>query len=110
MINVRDYILLVLEKKKWNKTRFCQEINKIESLLGDKRTTVQNIANYFDGTWPFRPKILAKWETALDLPRGTLINMVSQPICKESKLELANVIKKIDDRKKVKYENNACKK
>jgi hypothetical protein len=95
MINVSDYIKLVLEKKRWNKTKLCSEINKIEARLGEKRTTNQNITNYLNGMWAFRPKILAKWEIALELPMGTLMNMVASPITKEGKEELRETIEKL---------------
>jgi transcriptional regulator with XRE-family HTH domain len=96
MIDVSTYIKLVLEKKKWTRTKLCEEINKIEARLGEKRTTNQNITNYLNGMWAFRPKILAKWEQALGLPRGSLINMVAPPLGKDAKNELRETIERLD--------------
>ena len=95
MINVSDYIKMLLEKKGWTKTKLCDEINKIEKELGEKRTVPQNITNYLNGLYAFRPKILAKWEKALGLKEGTLMNMVMPPITKEAKEELRETINKL---------------
>lgn len=95
MIDVSSYIEMILAKKKWTRTRLCEEINKIEAKLGEKRTTPSNITNYFNGMWAFRPKILAKWEIALGLKEGTLMNMVMPPITKEGKEELRETINKL---------------
>lgn len=95
MINVADYIRILLEKKGWTKTKLCDEINKIEKELGEKRTVPQNITNYLNGMWAFRPKVLAKWEKALGLKEGTLMNMVAPPITKEGKEELKETINKL---------------
>ena len=95
MLSVADYIKLILKKKKWTRVRLCKELNKVESKLGDSRTTTQNITNYLNGYWEFRPKILVKYEKALGLKFGTLINMVSAPISKDSKRELKRIIEKI---------------
>jgi len=95
MINVSSYILMILEKKGWTRTKLCEEINKIESKLGEKRTTVNNVSQYLNGVWAFRPKILAKWEIALGLKRGTLMNMVMPPITKEGKVELEETIERL---------------
>ena len=48
MINVNEYIKLVLSKKKWSNRRLCKEINRIEEKLGDSRTSYQNITNYLN--------------------------------------------------------------
>lgn len=95
MLSVSDYIKLILQKKKWTNVRLCQELNKIEEKLGDSRTSPQNITNYFKGEWAFRPKILVKYEVALGLPLGTLINMVEKPKSKEGQKELNEIIKKV---------------
>ena len=95
MINVANYIQMLLEKKKWTKVKLCDEINKIEKELGEKRTVPQNINSYLNGTWAFRPKILAKWEKALGLKEGTLMNMVMPPLTKEGKDELRETINKL---------------
>ena len=95
MLNVNDYIKLILQKKKWTNVKLCQELNKIEEKLGESRTSKQNITNYLNGAWSFRPKILAKYEVALGLPLYTLINMVELPTSKEGKKELEETIKKV---------------
>lgn len=96
MISVKDYIQLILQKKKWTITRLCTELNKIEEQLGESRTTKQNISNYFHGQWNFGPKVLVKYEKALGLPQGQLVNMVQQPTTKESKKELKEMIEKVE--------------
>ena len=97
MLNVNEYIKLVLKKKKWTNVRLCQELNKIEEQLGDVRTSPQNITNYLNGYWSFRPKILVKYEKVLGLNQGTLTNMVKEPLTKESQKELKEIIKKIKE-------------
>lgn len=95
MINVANYISMLLEKKGWTKTKLCDEINKIEKELGEKRTVPQNVAQYLNGTYAFRPKVLAKWEKALGLKEGTLVNMVMPPITKEAQEELKETINRL---------------
>lgn len=95
MMNVNDYIELILEKKGWSKMDLCRALNKLEARLGDMRTSKQYINEYMSGNMPFRPKVLAKWEIALDLPEGTLMNLVAQPITKEGKDELKNTIERL---------------
>ena len=95
MIDVATYIKLILQKKKWTNQELCDELNKIEEKLGDSRTSKQNVSNYLNGQWSFRPKILAKYEVALGLAEGTLINMVAPPLTKESQNELKEIIKKV---------------
>ena len=95
MINVSDYITMILDKKNWSRKRLCEEINKIDAKLGESRTSNQDITNYLNGRWAFRPKILAKWEKALDLREGTLVNMVMPPITKEGKDELKETINRL---------------
>ncbi len=97
MLNVSEYIQLILKKKKWTSTRLCQELNKIEEQLGESRTTVQNISNYFHGQWSFRPKVLVKYEKALDLPQNTLVSMVAPPSSKEGQKELKEIMKKVGE-------------
>ncbi len=99
MINATDYIKLILHKKKWKRTKLLKEINKIEEQLGDTRTTTQNVTNYLNGSHSLRPKWLVKVEKALDLPSGTLVNMVSPPATKEAKQELKEIIKKVKELK-----------
>lgn len=95
MLTVNDYIKLVLQKKKWTNIKLCQELNKIEEKLGEGKTTPQNISNYLHGQWSFRPKVLVKYEVALGLPFGTLINMVKEPLSSDGKKELKETIKKV---------------
>lgn len=97
MINVTDYIKLILKKKKWANNKLCQEINKIEEHLGESRTTPQNISNYLHGQWALRPKVLVKYEKALDLPQNTLVSMVAPPSSKEGKKELKEIMKKVGE-------------
>lgn len=97
MINVSDYIQMILHKKKWTNAKLCQELNKIEEQIGESRTTTQNISNYLHGQWPFRSKILVKYEKALGLQQGVLVNMVSQPASKEGQKELKEIIKKVGE-------------
>ena len=97
MINVSEYIQMILKKKKWTNNKLCQELNKIEEYLGESRTTPQNISNYFHGQWSFRPKILVKYEKALGLPQGQLVNMVTPPSSKEGQKELKEIMKKVGE-------------
>ncbi len=97
MINVSDYIQMILYKKKWTNAKLCQELNKIEEQLGESRTTPQNISNYFHGQWPFRSKILVKYEKALGLQPNTLVSMVAPPTTKEGQKELKEIIKKVGE-------------
>lgn len=97
MINVSDYIQMILHKKKWTNAKLCQELNKIEEQLGESRTTPQNISNYFHGQWSFRPKVLVKYEKALGLQPNTLVSMVTPPTTKEGQKELKEIIKKVGE-------------
>ena len=97
MINVSEYIQLILKKKKWTNNKLCQELNKIEEQLGESRTTPQNISNYFHGQWSFRPKVLVKYEKALGLQPNTLVSMVTPPTTKEGQKELKEIIKKVGE-------------
>ncbi len=97
MINVSDYIQMILHKKKWTNAKLCQELNKIEEQLGESRTTPQNISNYFHGQWPFRSKVLVKYEKALGLQPNTLVSMVAPPTTKEGQKELKEIIKKVGE-------------
>lgn len=97
MINVSDYIQMILHKKKWTNAKLCQELNKIEEQLGESRTTPQNISNYFHGQWSFRPKVLVKYEKALGLQPTTLVSMVAPPTTKEGQKELKEIIKKVGE-------------
>ena len=92
MINVSDYISLILEKKGWTRTRLSEKLRDIEIKLGDRRTDKDTISKYLNGELPFRPKILAKWEIALGLKEGTLMNMVAPPITKDGKDELKRTL------------------
>lgn len=96
MINVTDYILMILSKKKWTKRRLCDELNEIEIKIGDKKTSITNLDNFFNGTWAFRPKFLAKIELALGVKKGILLNMVAPPITDEGKKELRETIDRLN--------------
>lgn len=100
MMTVNDYIKLILKKKHWTNVKLCEELNKIEVKLGDSRTSPQNITNYLNGVWSFGPKVLVKYEAVLDLPLGTLVDMVEKPKTKEGQKELKEVIKKISEVRK----------
>lgn len=95
MLNVNDYVKLILQKKKWNNTEFCNRLNELETKLGDKKTHPQNMSAYLNGIWPLRPKLLVKWEYVLGLKENTLVSMVSEPLSKEGKKELKETIEKI---------------
>lgn len=101
MINVNEYIQLILKKKKWTLTKFADEINKIKKQVGiDSKTTVQNISNFLkqvDDKHVLRPKQLCIWECALGLTPYTLINMVEPIATKESQKELKELMKKVSD-------------
>lgn len=96
MMSIRDYITLVLDKKRLTRRDFCLKINKIEEKLGEKKTTTQNITNYLNGTddeHNIGYKMALKMEKALELPDDTLINMVKNPLTPD-------VIKDFDKLKK----------
>lgn len=96
MLNIREYIDLVLTKKKMTRREFCNKINNIEEKLGEKKSSVQNITNYLNGTddkHNIGYKMALKMEKALDLPNDTLINMVKSPMTPD-------VIKDFDKLKK----------
>lgn len=95
MINVSDYIKIVLKKKKMSNIELTKKINEIETKLGNKRTSPQNITNYLNGFNTITKKWLIKVEYALDLPLGTLLNMVLEPTSRESKKEIEDLIKKV---------------
>ena len=95
MLNINEYIKLILKKKKWTNQRLCDEINKIEAKLGDKRTSRQNISNYLNGYWEYGTKTAVKYEKALGLKENTLLNMVSLPKSNVGKKELQEIIRKI---------------
>lgn len=83
MMNIREYICLVLEKKKMTRKEFCKKINQIEEKIGEKKSSVQNITNYLNGTddkHNIGYKMALKMEKALNLPDDTLINMVKNPV------------------------------
>lgn len=101
MLNVTDYIQILLKKKKWTLQQFADEINLVKKLVGiDSITTKQNISNFLrqvDDKHILRPKQLCLWEKALGLPMGALMNMVEQPITKEAKKELKDLMKKVGE-------------
>lgn len=97
MIDVREYIKIIMKKKNISNVELCKKLNKIEEQLSESRTTPQNVSNYLHGQWPFRSKILVKYEKALGLQQGVLVNMVSQPASKEGQKELKEIIKKVGE-------------
>ena len=101
MINVNEYIQLILKKKKWTLTKFADEINKVKKQVGiESKTLPQNISNFLkqvDDKHVLRPKQLCIWEKALGLAPYTLINMVEPIATKESQKELKELMKKVSD-------------
>lgn len=101
MINITDYIKMILNKKKWTLTKFAEEINKVKKQVGiDSKTTVQNISNFLnqvDKDHILRPKQLCLFEKALGLAPYTLINMVSPVASKAGQKELKELMKKVSD-------------
>lgn len=98
MLNIREYIELVLSKKKMTRKQFCDEINKIEDKLGEKKTNYQNITNYLSGstdTHNVGYKMALKMEKALDLPNDTLVNMVKLPLTDEAKRDFNKLKEKV---------------
>ena len=88
MINVRDYLELIMKKKKLTQAEVVDRLNLIEKEHNEKRTHRQNLNEYLRDGLPLRPKFLVKLELALDLPYGSLVNMVMPPLSKEGKKEL----------------------
>ena len=88
MIDVREYLLLIMKKKHLTQAEVVNRMNVIEREHNEKRTRVQNLNEYLREGLPFRPKYLVKLEVALDLPYGTLVNMVAPPLSREGKKEL----------------------
>lgn len=99
MLDVSQYIKLILQKKKWTLKQFADEINKVKEQVGiNSKTTPQNISNFLnqvDDNHILRPKQLVLWEKALDLPLGTLYEMVELPKTREGMRELKEMIKKV---------------
>ena len=98
MMNIREYINLILEKKKMTRKEFARRINKVEDKLGEKRTTAQNITNYLNGTDDAHNigyKMALKMEKALDLPNDTLLKMVKNPVAPDVKKDFDKLKKKV---------------
>lgn len=98
MLNINEYIELVLTKKKMTRRDFCKEINKIEDKLGEKKTNFQNITNYLSGntdTHNIGYKMALKMEKALGLPNDTLVNMVKLPLTDEAKRDFNKLKEKV---------------
>jgi len=98
MLNIREYIMLVLNKKKMTRAEFCKKINNIEEKLGEKKSSTQNITNYLNGTddkHNIGYKMALKMEKALDLPNDTLINMVKNPLTPDVKKDFDIMKKKV---------------
>ena len=97
-MNIREYIDLVLTKKRMTRADFCKEINKIEAKLGEKKTNYQNVSNYLNGTddkHNIGYKMALKMEKALNLPNDTLLNMVKLPISDEAIREFNKLKEKV---------------
>lgn len=88
MIDVREYLLLIMKKKGLTQSDVVKKMNIIEKEHNEKRTCTQNLNEYLREGLPFRPKYLVKLEVALGLKYGTLVNMVAPPQSKEGKKEL----------------------
>ena len=98
MLNICDYIDLVLTKKRMTRRDFCKEINKIETKLGEKKTNYQNITNYLnksDDTHNIGYKMALKMEKALNLPNDTLLNMVKLPLTGDAEREFNKLKEKV---------------
>ena len=98
MLNINDYIDLVLTKKCMTRRDFCREINKIEEKLGEKKTNYQNITNYLnnnDDTHNIGYKMALKMEKALNLPNDTLLNMVKLPLTGDAEREFNKMKEKV---------------
>lgn len=98
MINITDYIEMILKKKGLSKVDFTKKINDIEDKLGDSRTSNQNITNYLnntDGLHNIGWKMALKMEKALELPEDTLIKMVKNPVMAESIKDFNELKKKV---------------
>ena len=102
MITVNDYIKNILQKKNWTLQMFAIQINRVKFSIGiESKTTSQNISNFLnqvDKKHVLRPKQLVIWENALDLPMGTLSNMVEQPKTKAGIQELEKLKRKIKEK------------
>jgi transcriptional regulator with XRE-family HTH domain len=88
MIDVKEYLLLVMKKKGLSQAEVVRRLNIVEKEHGEKQSHLQNLNEYLRDGLPFRPKYLIKLEVALELPYGTLVNMVAPPLSKEGKKEL----------------------
>lgn len=98
MMNIREYIILILEKKKISRVEFTRKINKIEEQLGEKKSTTQNITNYLnnlDESHNIGYKMALKMEKALDLPDDTLLKMVKNPLTPDVKKDFDIMKKKV---------------
>ena len=98
MMNIREYIMLVLQKKKMTRAEFTRKINEIEDKLGEKKTTNQNITNYLnnlDESHNIGYKMALKMEKALNLPDDTLLKMVKNPLTPDVKKDFDKLKKKV---------------
>ena len=98
MMNIRDYIILILDKKKMTRAEFTRKINEIEEKLGEKKTNLQNITNYLnnpDESHNIGYKMALKMEKALGLPDDTLLKMVKNPVSENGKKDFDIMKKKV---------------
>ncbi len=77
-----------MKKKGLSQAEVVRKLNIVEKEHGEKQSHLQNLNEYLRDGLPFRPKYLIKLEVALELPYGTLVNMVAPPLSKEGKKEL----------------------
>lgn len=101
MLNVSEYIQLILKKKKWTLQQFADNINQVKQKIGiESVTTKQNISNFLnqvDNQHVLRPKMLVLWECALGLQPNTLVSMVTPPSSKEGQKELKEIMRKVGE-------------
>ena len=95
MLDIFNFINLVLEKKKMTRMDFCREINKVEAKLGKARTRKENISNFLNNKEMPRLETLIKYEFALGLESFTLIKLSGLKYNREKKKELLELIERI---------------
>ena len=83
MIDIVEYINLILKKKGLTRKEFTNLINNLEDKLGDTRTSTQNITNYLNDKDNLNQSFVMN-DKALDLPDDTLLNMVKSPVARDS--------------------------
>ena len=94
LITLSNYINNALNKKKWTRAKFVEELNKLEHMHNLKITRKQNITNILNDNESINRSTLAKWEVVLGLPEGSLDNFAPPFIGK-------NTNKKLEEFKKM---------